>query len=114
MGGKYYLNNHLMFKVLVHETNGQYTLGKGQSEAELEAAAAVEVRRARVGVRAPADGRKTCAAAHAQQPATLRPAPPCRAPPGPAAGGRPAAAGGQGEGGDAAGAGAEDVYDCGL
>jgi hypothetical protein len=40
---KYYVNNHLMFKVLVHETNGQYTLSQ-QSEAELEAAAAVEVR----------------------------------------------------------------------
>lgn len=28
----------------MHETNGQYTLGRAQSEAELEAAAAVEVR----------------------------------------------------------------------
>ena len=40
---KYYVNNHLMFKVLVHETNGQYTMSQ-QTEAELEAAAAVEVR----------------------------------------------------------------------
>lgn len=41
--GKYYVNNHLMFKVLVHETNGQYTQSRLQDEAELEAAAAVEV-----------------------------------------------------------------------
>ena len=41
---KTYINNHLMFKVLVHETNGQYTLAQ-RDEAELEAAAAVEVRR---------------------------------------------------------------------
>jgi len=41
---KYYVNNHLMFKVLVHETNGQYTMSRTQGEAELEAAAAVEVR----------------------------------------------------------------------
>ena len=40
---KYYVNNHLMFKVLVHETHGQYTMSK-QDEAEVEAAAAVEVR----------------------------------------------------------------------
>lgn len=39
---KYYVNNHLMFKVLVHETNGQYTQSRLQGEAELEAAAAVE------------------------------------------------------------------------
>ncbi|EFN55304.1 hypothetical protein CHLNCDRAFT_134265 [Chlorella variabilis] len=38
---KYYVNNHLMFKVLVHETHGQYTMSK-QDEAEVEAAAAVE------------------------------------------------------------------------
>jgi hypothetical protein len=42
VGDKYYVNNHLMFKVLVHETNGQYTMSK-QAEAEVEAAAAVEV-----------------------------------------------------------------------
>ncbi|KAL4428185.1 hypothetical protein ABPG75_002274 [Micractinium tetrahymenae] len=39
---KYYVNNHLMFKVLVHETNGQYTQSRLQNEAELEAVAAVE------------------------------------------------------------------------
>ena len=38
---KYYVNNHLMFKVLVHETNGQYSRMR-QGEAELEAAAAAE------------------------------------------------------------------------
>ena len=41
---KFYVNNHLMFKVLVHESNGMYSRMK-QEEAELEAAAAVEVRR---------------------------------------------------------------------
>lgn len=40
-GDKYYVNNHLMFKVLVHESNGQYARIR-QREAELEAAAAVE------------------------------------------------------------------------
>lgn len=39
--GKYYVNNHLMFKVLVHESNGQYARLR-QREAELEAAAAAE------------------------------------------------------------------------
>ena len=43
IGDKYFVNNHLMFKILVHETNGQYTINK-QAAAELEAAAAVEVR----------------------------------------------------------------------
>lgn len=38
---KYYVNNHLMFKVLVHESNGQYARLR-QREAELEAAAAAE------------------------------------------------------------------------
>ena len=38
---KYYVNNHLMFKVLVHESNGQYARLR-QNEAELEAAAAAE------------------------------------------------------------------------
>lgn len=40
--GKYYLNNHLMFKILVHKTNGQYSKAR-QDMAELEAAAVVEV-----------------------------------------------------------------------
>lgn len=40
--GKYYLNNHLMFKILVHKTNGQYSKAR-QEMAELEAAAVVEV-----------------------------------------------------------------------
>ena len=44
LDGKSYVNNHLMFKILVHESNGQYTLGKAHSQAELEAAASVEVR----------------------------------------------------------------------
>ena len=44
MNDKFYVNNHLMFKILVHETNGQYTRSK-QSSAELEAASAVEVGR---------------------------------------------------------------------
>ncbi|KAK9907506.1 hypothetical protein WJX75_004955 [Coccomyxa subellipsoidea] len=39
--GKYYLNNHLMFKILVHKTNGQYTRAR-KNMAELEAAAVVE------------------------------------------------------------------------
>jgi len=41
VGDKYYVNNHLMFKVLVHESNGQYARMR-QNEAELEAAAAAE------------------------------------------------------------------------
>ena len=44
--GKYYLNNHLMFKILVHKTNGQYTRAR-ENMAEIEAAAVIEVRRAR-------------------------------------------------------------------
>ena len=40
--GKYYLNNHLMFKILVHKTNGQYSKAR-KDMAELEAAAVVEV-----------------------------------------------------------------------
>lgn len=43
LNGKYYVNNHLMFKILVHETNGQYTMGKRASDAELQAAANIEV-----------------------------------------------------------------------
>jgi len=41
--GKRYVNNHLMFKILVHQTNGQYTRAK-ENMAEIEAAAIVEVR----------------------------------------------------------------------
>lgn len=41
--GKRYVNNHLMFKILVHQTNGQYTKAK-ENMAEIEAAAIVEVR----------------------------------------------------------------------
>ena len=52
---QYYVNNHLMFKVLVHESNGQYSR-MSQSEAELEAAASVE-----------ATGRKLLAAKRPQQ-----------------------------------------------
>ena len=44
--GKYYLNNHLMFKILVHKTNGQYTRAR-ENMAEIEAAAVIEVRRPR-------------------------------------------------------------------
>lgn len=40
--GKRYINNHLMFKILVHQTNGQYTKAK-ENMAEIEAAAIVEV-----------------------------------------------------------------------
>jgi len=40
--GKYYLNNHLMFKILVHKTNGQYSKAR-KDMAELEAAGVVEV-----------------------------------------------------------------------
>ena len=40
--GKYYLNNHLMFKILVHRTHGQYSRAR-ENMAELEAAAVVEV-----------------------------------------------------------------------
>ena len=43
MDGKYYLNNHLMFKILVHRTNGQYTRARENMAVELEAAAVVEV-----------------------------------------------------------------------
>ncbi|KAL3151993.1 hypothetical protein ABBQ32_001114 [Trebouxia sp. C0010 RCD-2024] len=39
--GKRYINNHLMFKILVHQTNGQYTKAK-ENMAEIEAAAIVE------------------------------------------------------------------------
>lgn len=39
---KHYVNNHLMFKILVHQTNGQYTRAK-ENMAEIEAAAIVEV-----------------------------------------------------------------------
>jgi len=42
-GGKYFVNNHLMFKVLVHRTNGQYTRSR-ENMAELEAASIIEVR----------------------------------------------------------------------
>ncbi|KDD74081.1 endomembrane protein 70, partial [Helicosporidium sp. ATCC 50920] len=38
--GKYYVNNHLMFKVLVHESNGQYAAA-ARNAAELEAASSV-------------------------------------------------------------------------
>ena len=38
----YFVNNHLMFKILVHQTNGQYTRAR-QDLAEIEAAAVVEV-----------------------------------------------------------------------
>ncbi len=38
---KYYVNNHLIFKILVHPTNGQYTRMKEEME-QLEAAAVVE------------------------------------------------------------------------
>lgn len=48
VGDKYFINNHLMFKVLVHETHGQYTMSQ-MDEAEVEAAAAVEVRCLAVG-----------------------------------------------------------------
>lgn len=44
--GKRFINNHLMFKILVHQTNGQYTRAK-ENMAEIEAAAIVEVRFAR-------------------------------------------------------------------
>ena len=40
--GKYYVNNHLMFKILVHQTNGQYTRAR-VNMAEIEAAAVIEV-----------------------------------------------------------------------
>ena len=41
-GGKYYINNHLMIKILVHKTNGQYTRARANM-AEIEAAAVIEV-----------------------------------------------------------------------
>jgi hypothetical protein len=40
--GKYYINNHLMFKILVHKTSGQYTRAR-ENMADLEAAAVIEV-----------------------------------------------------------------------
>ena len=42
--GRVTVNNHLMFKVLVHKTNGEYTR-TAEELAEVEAAAAVEVSR---------------------------------------------------------------------
>jgi Endomembrane protein 70 len=39
--GKYYINNHLMFMILVHKTNGQYMRSQ-KAAAEMEAAAVVE------------------------------------------------------------------------
>jgi len=41
--GRYFLNNHLMFKILVHKTNGQYTRAR-ENMAEIEAAAVIEAR----------------------------------------------------------------------
>lgn len=41
VGDRYFVNNHLMFKILVHESNGQYSRLRA-AEAELEAAAAAE------------------------------------------------------------------------
>ena len=40
--GKYYVNNHLMYSILLHKTNGQYTRAQ-KDFAEIEAAAVVEV-----------------------------------------------------------------------
>ena len=40
---RFFINNHLMFKILVHKTNGQYTRAQA-SMAEIEAAAVIEVR----------------------------------------------------------------------
>ncbi len=43
-GGNFYVNNHIMFKILVHKTNGQYTRAQSQMNfAEIEAAAEAEV-----------------------------------------------------------------------
>lgn len=39
---KHYINNHLMFKILVYKTNGQYTKARKRYQ-DLEAAAVVEV-----------------------------------------------------------------------
>ena len=39
--GQYYVNNHLMFRILIHKTNGQFTRSR-EDIAELEAAAVVE------------------------------------------------------------------------
>lgn len=39
---KHFINNHLMFKILVYKTNGQYTKARKRYE-DLEAAAVVEV-----------------------------------------------------------------------
>ena len=42
--GNFYVNNHLMFKILVHKTNGQYTRARQEMNiAEIEAAAEAEV-----------------------------------------------------------------------
>lgn len=40
---RHYINNHLMFKILVYKTNGQYTKARKRYE-EMEAASVVEVR----------------------------------------------------------------------
>ena len=40
--GTYYINNHLMFTILLHKTNGQYSRAQ-RDYAAIEAAAAVEV-----------------------------------------------------------------------
>ena len=41
---RHFINNHLMFKILVYKTNGQYTKARKRYE-EMEAASVVEVRR---------------------------------------------------------------------
>lgn len=40
---RHFINNHLMFKILVYKTNGQYTKARKRYE-EMEAASVVEVR----------------------------------------------------------------------
>ena len=98
---KYYVNNHLMFKILVHESNGQYS-AMLRTEAELEAAAAVEVRARAGGVGGDERGwgRR---GAHLRRRGVVRPRCPCLSHPPPshicATGWRPAPAAGQ-EGGE--------------
>ena len=41
-GDRHFINNHLMFKILLYKTNGQYTKARQRFE-EMEAASVVEV-----------------------------------------------------------------------
>lgn len=107
MDKKFFVNNHLMFKILVHETYGQYTRS-ARNGVELEAAAAVEVRPGAAAAHSGLQGRRAPAAAFAHALSVVCAAP-NQSPLARRAGGRPAAtAGGR------SGHRREDVHDCGV